>query len=120
VLQPRHGLDFWSHVARGQQEGRTIGRSILLNGEIGKTAGIKNSVENSPWIRKREDIFDDRMIQKSGVKFTAQHDMIWKSVKRFWITKVCHHQHHRRHKSPGEAIIAGKILMMTSIWLKSA
>jgi hypothetical protein len=49
-------------VARGQQEGRTIGRSILLNGEIGKTAGIKDSVENSPRIRKREDLSDDRMM----------------------------------------------------------
>jgi hypothetical protein len=107
-------------VARGQQEGRTIKRSILLNGEIGKTAGIKDSVENSPRIRKREDISDDRMMQKSGVKFTAQQDMIWKSVKFFWIAKGCHHQHHRRHKSPGEAIIVGKIPMMMSIWLKSA
>jgi hypothetical protein len=59
-------------------------------------------------------------MQKSGVKFTAQQDMIWKIVKLFCIVKGCHHQHHRRHKSPGEAIIAGKILMMTSIWLKSA
>jgi hypothetical protein len=77
-------------------------------------------MENSPRIRKREDLSDDRMMQKSGVKFTAQQDMIWKSVKLFWIAKGCHHQHHRCHKSPGEAIIAGKILMMTSIWLKSA
>jgi hypothetical protein len=68
-------------VARGQQEGKTIGRSILLNREIGKTVGIKDSVENSHRIRKREDLFDDRMMQKSGVKFTAQQDMIWKSVK---------------------------------------
>jgi hypothetical protein len=107
-------------VARGQQEGRTIGRSILLNGGIGKTTGIKDSVENSPRIRKREDIFDDRMMQKSGVKFTAQQDKIWKSVELFWIVKGCHHQHHWCHKSPGEAIIAGKIPRMTSIWLKSA
>jgi hypothetical protein len=57
------------------------------------------------------------MMQKSGVKFTAQQDMIWKNVKLFWIAKGCHHQ---CHKSPGEAIIAGKIPMMTSIWLKSA
>jgi hypothetical protein len=106
-------------VARGQQEGRTIGRSILLNGEIGKTTGIKDSMENSPQVRKREDLSDDWMMQKSAVKFTAQQDMIWKSVKLFWITKGCHRQHHRRHKSPGEAIIAGKIPMMMSIWLKS-
>jgi hypothetical protein len=105
---------------KGLQEGRTIGRSILLNGEIGKTAGIKDSVENSPRIRKREDLSDDRMIQKSGVKFTAQQDMIWKSVKLFWVAKGCHHQHHQRRKSPNEAIIAGKIPRMTSIWLKSA
>jgi hypothetical protein len=59
-------------------------------------------------------------MQKSGVKFTAQHDMIWKSVELFWILKGCHHQHHRRHKIPDEAIIAGKIPRMTSIWLKSA
>jgi hypothetical protein len=97
-----------------------IKRSILLNGEIEKTAGIKDSVENSPQIRKREDLSDDRMMQKSGVKFTTQQDMIWKSVELFWITKGCHLQHHRRHKSPGEAIIVGKIPMMTSIWLKSA
>jgi hypothetical protein len=107
-------------VARGQQEGRTIGRLILMNGEIGKTTGIKDSVENSPQVRKREDISDDLMMQKSGVKFTAQQDMIWKSVKLFWITKGCHHRHHWRHKNPDEAIIAGKIPMMTSIWLKSA
>jgi hypothetical protein len=49
-------------VARGQQEGRTIGRLILLNGEIGKITGIKDSVENSPRVRKREDLSDDRMI----------------------------------------------------------
>jgi hypothetical protein len=107
-------------VARGQQEGRTIGRLILLNGEIGKTTGIKDSVENSPRGRKTEDLSEDRMMPKSGVKFTAQQDMIWKSVKLFWIAKRCHHQHHWRHKSPGEAIIAGKIPMMTSIWSKSA
>jgi hypothetical protein len=93
-------LDFWSHVARGQQEGRTIERSILLNEEIGKTAGIKDSVENSPQIIKREDISDDRMMQKSGVKFTAQQDMIWKSVKRFWIAKGCHHRHHKKQGTP--------------------
>jgi hypothetical protein len=58
-------------MARGQQEGRTIGRSILLNEEIRKTTGIKDSVKNSPRIRKREDLSDDRMMQKSGVKFTA-------------------------------------------------
>jgi hypothetical protein len=97
-----------------------IRRLILLNEEIGKTAGIEDSVENSPRVRKREDLSDDRMMQKSGVKFTAQQDMIWKSVKLFCITKGCHHQHHRHHKSLGEAIIAGKIMMMTSIWLKSA
>jgi hypothetical protein len=107
-------------MARGQQEGRTIGRLILLNREIGKTTGIKDSVENSPRVRKREDLSDDRMMQKSGVKFTAQQDMIWKSVKLFWIAKGCHHQHHWHHKSPGEANIARKIPMMTSIWLKSA
>jgi hypothetical protein len=50
--------------------------SILLNREIGKAVGIKDSVENSPRIRKREDLPDDRMMQKSGVKFTAQQDMI--------------------------------------------
>jgi hypothetical protein len=107
-------------VARGQQEGRTIRRLILLNGEIEKTTGIKDSMENSPRGRKREDLFDDRMMPKSGVKFTAQQNMIWKSVKLFWITKRCHHQHHWRHKSPGEAIITRKILMMTTIWSKSA
>jgi hypothetical protein len=107
-------------VARGQQEGRMTRRLILLNEEIKKTTGIKDSVENSPQVRKREDLSDDRMMQKSGVKFTAQQDMIWKSVKLFWIAKGCHQQHHWHHKSPGEAIIAGKIPMMTSIWLKSA
>jgi hypothetical protein len=77
-------------------------------------------VENSPQGRKREDLSDDQMMSKSGVKFTTQQDMIWKSVKLFCIAKRCHHQHHWRRKSPGEAIIAGKILMMTSIWPKSA
>jgi hypothetical protein len=97
-----------------------IGRLILLNGEIGKTTGIKDSVESSPRVRKREDLSDDRIMQKSGVKFTTQQDMIRKSVKLFWVVKRCHHQHHWRHKSPGEAIIAGKVPMMTSIWSKSA
>jgi hypothetical protein len=63
-------------VGRGQQEGRTIGRLTLLNGEIGKTTGIKDSVENSPRGKKREDLSDDQMMPKSGVKFTAQLDMI--------------------------------------------
>jgi hypothetical protein len=63
-------------VARGQQEGRTIGRLILLNGEIGKATWIKDSVENSPRGRKREDLSDDQMMPKSDVKFTAQLDII--------------------------------------------
>jgi hypothetical protein len=58
-------------VARGQQEERTIERLILLNGEIGKTTGIKDSVKNSPRGRKREDLSDDLMMPKSGMKFTA-------------------------------------------------
>jgi hypothetical protein len=40
-------------------------------------------MENSPRGRKREDFSDDRMMLKSGVKFTAQQDMIWKGVKLF-------------------------------------
>jgi hypothetical protein len=63
-------------VARGRQEERTIGRLILQNGEIGKTTGIKDSMENSPRGKKREDLSDDQMMPKSGVKFTAQLDMI--------------------------------------------
>jgi hypothetical protein len=63
-------------VARGQQEGRMIGRLILQNGEIGKTTGIKDSMKNSPQGKKREDLSDDQMMPKSGVKFTAQLDMI--------------------------------------------
>jgi hypothetical protein len=61
---------------KGSEEGRTIGRLTLLNGEIGKTTGIKDSVENSPRRKKREDISDDQMMSKSGVKFTAQLYMI--------------------------------------------
>jgi hypothetical protein len=53
-----------------------IGRLILLNGEIGKTTGINDSVENSPRGKKREDLSDDQMMPKSGVKFTARLDMI--------------------------------------------
>jgi hypothetical protein len=53
-----------------------IGRLTLLNGEIEKTTGIKDSVENSPRGKKREDLSDDQMMPKSGVKFTAQLDMI--------------------------------------------
>jgi hypothetical protein len=93
-----------------------IGRLILLNEEIGKTTGIKDSVENSHRGRKREDLSDDRMMPKSGVKFTAQQDMIWKSVKLFWFAKRCHHHHHWRRKSPGEAIIVGKIPMISIIF----
>jgi hypothetical protein len=63
-------------VARGQQEGMTIRRLTLLNGEIRKTTGIKDSVENNPQGKKREDLSDDQMMLKSGVKFTAQLDMI--------------------------------------------
>jgi hypothetical protein len=63
-------------VARGQQEGRTIGRLTLLNGEIGKTTGINDSMENSPRGKKREDLSDYQMTPKSGVKFTAQLGMI--------------------------------------------
>jgi hypothetical protein len=63
-------------VARGQQEGRTIRRLTLLNGEIRKTTGIKDSVENSSQGKKREDLSDDRMTPKGGVKFTVQLGMI--------------------------------------------
>ena len=65
-----------SDVARGRQERRMIGRSILLNGEIVKTTGIVDTVENSPRIRRRGDPSDGRMMQRSGVKFIAPLDMI--------------------------------------------
>jgi hypothetical protein len=63
-------------VARGQQEGRTIGRSILLNGEIGKTAGIKDSVENNPRIRKRRPFRrPDDAEKRCEIHRTTGHDL---------------------------------------------
>jgi hypothetical protein len=44
---------------------------------------------------------------------TTGHDL--EECKTFLHHKRCHHQHHWRHKSPGEEIITAEILMMTSI-----
>jgi hypothetical protein len=58
-------------------------------------------------IRKRRDISVALMTQRSGARFIAPQDMIWKSAKLFWIGRRCHRQQRRCHKMPVGANIVG-------------
>jgi hypothetical protein len=63
------------------------------------------TVKNNSQIRRKRYPFDASMAQKSGARYIAPIDMIWKSVKLFWIAKECLHQQHRHLKIPvGESI----------------
>jgi hypothetical protein len=77
------GLDFWSLEARGHQEEGMIGRSILRNEEIRKTAEDTTITKNNTPIRSKGDPSDAPPTQRSGTRFIAPMDMIWKSAKLF-------------------------------------
>jgi hypothetical protein len=94
------GLDFLSLEARGYQEEGMIRRSIPQNEEIRRTAEDTAIAGNNTLIRRKGDISDALTTQRSGARFIAPMDTIWKSVKHFWIVKRCCPQHCRHPKIP--------------------
>jgi hypothetical protein len=84
-----------------------------------RTEGTADTATSNPQSKKRRVLFSVPMTQRSGVRFTAPHGTIWKSVKLFWIGRRCHHQQRRCHMSPDELIIVGKILTEMSRWGRS-
>jgi hypothetical protein len=88
---PRPELDSLNHVARGpQRRSRMIRRSIQSIMEI---MDIVEIASNNPQIRSRRDCSITLPTQRSGVRSIILLDMIWKTVKLFWIVRRCHHQH---------------------------
>jgi hypothetical protein len=106
-------------MARGHQEEGMIRRSTPQNEEIRRTTEDTTTVENNPQIRRKGDSSDVPTAQRSGAKSIASMDMIWKSVKLFWITKRCHHQQRRHPKIPTGESITERSLTETSMWRKS-
>jgi hypothetical protein len=95
------------------------GRSTPLNEEIRRTPEVTGTVGNNSQIRKRRDPSDAPLMHKSGVRSIIPMDMIWKSVKLFWIIKGCRHQQSRHLRIPvGESIVE-RSPTVTSIWQKS-
>jgi hypothetical protein len=63
---------------------------------------IKETISNSPRIRRRKCLSDDPSMQKRGVKFITPWDMIWKSVnfsrsQKMAAQKVAQELHHGEH-----------------------
>jgi hypothetical protein len=116
LRHPRPELDYLSPAARGHQKRRKVGRSTPLTGEIIK---IMATAVSSPWIRRRRGISGIPMTQRSGARFTALHDTIWKSARLFWIGRRCHHQQRWRLKSSDRSINAGSILTVMNRWERS-
>jgi hypothetical protein len=79
-------------MLRGHEEIRGIRRSTPLTEEIRRSAEVTGTAGNNPQIRRRRDPSDALMMQRSGARSIVPMDMIWKSVKLFWITKGCLHQ----------------------------
>jgi hypothetical protein len=96
-----------------------IRRSTLLTEEIGRTAEITGIMVSSHQIRRRRDHSDAPMMQRSGVRFIIPQDMIWKSVKLFWIVRRCRYQQRQHLKIPIRVNITEKIPMAMSIWQRS-
>jgi hypothetical protein len=82
-------------------------RPTQLTEAIAWTEETTDIVVSSPQIRRRKGLFGVLMMRKSGARFTVPRDMIWKSVRLFWIGRRCHQQQRRCHKSPGELISVG-------------
>jgi hypothetical protein len=68
-----------------------IGRSTQLIGEIGRTEESTDIVASSPSEGEKYP-FDVPMMQKNGVRSITPHDMIWWSVRLFWIARRIYHQ----------------------------
>jgi hypothetical protein len=107
-----------SHGKGPSKKGMT-GRSTLRNEEIRRTAEDTGTVENNPHSKRKRDPYGAPMAQKSGARSIVPMDMIWKSVKLFWITKECCYQQRRHPKILVEESIAERSLMEMSIWRKS-
>jgi hypothetical protein len=70
-------------MARGHQERRRTGRSTPLTEEIRRTAEVIGTAGNNPHIKRRRDLFDAPMMQRSGARSIIPIDMNWKSAKLF-------------------------------------
>jgi hypothetical protein len=57
--------------------------------------------------QKEKRHFGVPLTRRSGVRFTAPRDTIWKSAKLSWIRRRCHPQQRRHHRSPDELINVG-------------
>jgi hypothetical protein len=81
-------------------------RSTQLIEAFTRTEETTDIMPSSPR-RKRRRLFGVLMTQRSGARFTAPWDTIWKSARFFWIERRCHHHQCRCHRIPGELIGAG-------------
>jgi hypothetical protein len=100
-----------NHRARGPKKSWKIRRSTQ------RITKIMGTVRSNLEIRRRKDHSDDLPMQKSGVKFIALPDTIWKSAQLFWIARRC--QHNQRHKSYIKVNIIELILTMRTRWIRS-
>jgi hypothetical protein len=101
---------------KGPQRRWMIERSTQLTEEILK---IMATTASSPQIRRRGGIFGIPIMQRSGARFTAPQEMIWKSARLFWIRRRCHHQQHWHPKKLDGYINIGLILTMMNRWERS-
>jgi hypothetical protein len=70
-----------------------IGQSILWIIGIMEIAETANS---RPQSRRRRDSSITLMMQRSGVRYIAPQDTIWRSARLFWIVRRCQHLKWRR------------------------
>jgi hypothetical protein len=96
-----------------------IGKSTPWNEKIRRTTEDTTTMENNTQIRRKGDPSDALTSQRSGAKSIALMDMIWKSVKLFWIAKRCHLQQCRHPKTPAGESITGRSPTEMSICRKS-
>jgi hypothetical protein len=96
-----------------------IRRSTPRNEEIRRTTEDTAIAENNTPIRRKGDPFDAPTTQRSGVRSIAPMDMIWKSVKLFWIVKRCRLQQCWHPKFPVGENIVERYPTEMSIWQKS-
>jgi hypothetical protein len=93
-----------------------IGRSTLLTREITRTEEITDITVSSPQSRRKRGPSGIPTMQKSGARFIAPQDMIWRSARLFWITRRCRYQQCRHLRIPVGANTIERILTVTSIW----
>jgi hypothetical protein len=96
-----------------------IGRSMPWNEGIRRTTEDIAIAGNNTPIRRKGDLSDALTTQRSGERSIAPMNMIWKSVKLFWIIKRCRPQQRQHPKIPTGENIAERSPTEMSIWQKS-